>query len=194
MRPVVSLPGSEQDLTALFLPISCMSGTCLTWAGSLEQPTVMRGWRPNRELYNAASVKQWNGKAHPKGRRAGDVGIASEGWTGLNPSGLWFCCSHGANEQDKMGTAAEAGVGWNLSSLSQAALMPRSKYGSTEGCSSCGLDRSVSRKELTPKPSQARSPACTWGWAATAMFAELLEHCQADAWLCSPATQHCHGQ
>lgn len=37
--------------------------------------------------------------------------MASEGWTGLNPSSLWFCWSVRANEQDKVGTAAEAGVG-----------------------------------------------------------------------------------
>lgn len=62
-------------------------------------------------MYNIASVKQWDGKVCPKGRRAGDLGMVSEGWTGLNPSSLWFCWSHSANEQDKVGTAAEAGVG-----------------------------------------------------------------------------------
>lgn len=43
-----------------------------------------------------------------------DLGLASEGWTGLNPSRLWFCCSHGANEQDAVGKAAEAGTAVNL--------------------------------------------------------------------------------
>lgn len=37
--------------------------------------------------------------------------MAREGWTGLNISSWWFCRSHGANEQDKVRTAAEASVG-----------------------------------------------------------------------------------
>lgn len=71
------------------------------------------GWQLGPAHINTASVKQWDGKLCPKGSRA-DLGLASEGWTGLNPSSLWFCCSHGANEQDAVGKAAEAGTGVNL--------------------------------------------------------------------------------
>lgn len=42
MGPVCSC----QDLTRISHD-DCMSGTCLTWADSLEQPLVMRGCRPN---------------------------------------------------------------------------------------------------------------------------------------------------
>lgn len=37
--------------------------------------------------------------------------MVSERCTGLTPSSSWFCCSHGANEQDEVGPAAEAAVG-----------------------------------------------------------------------------------
>lgn len=43
-----------------------MSGTCMAWADSLEQPPVVT------ELDNITSVKQQNGKVCPKSRRFGD--------------------------------------------------------------------------------------------------------------------------
>lgn len=86
-RPVVSLPGSEQDLTAPFLPASCISGMHMTWAGSLEQPSN-EGLKAKDRVIQYCLSKAVGWESLSKGRKAGDLGIASERWTGLNPNSL----------------------------------------------------------------------------------------------------------
>lgn len=104
-----------RDLTRIWLRSSYQPAVCQerVWLGLAAWST-----RGNERLkakhrvvqYCLSKAVRWESLSkRQKNRRFGDGEWRMT--PSLNPSSLWFCCSHGASEQDKVGTAAEASVG-----------------------------------------------------------------------------------